>query len=293
MKLRITAAAAAGIVLIGLLAWPLAAPPEPFGAVLAGNLSFGNAITLAALALLAGLVAYFLSWPYGREIGILAVPAGLAIWAVRSGNMASLIQLNPTSLPHRQVVFAAIKWEPIFWLAIVGAGFAGVFLGQMIAQQKVEQDETQKKSKASTSLNAVFALVGSVLIAQFLIRIFAQNIRIFDSKLGSVVAQPAIGQIIFAVSLSFGTAAFVVKRFLNASYIWPIAASALVTGFAVITSIKPDILQHVVTRHPAAFFYNAVTSILPIQMVAFGVLGAIAGYWMAVRYNYWRKHELE
>jgi hypothetical protein len=51
----------------------------------------------------------------------------------------------------------------------------------------------------------------------------------------------------------------------------------------------PDLVQN----WPAAFFPNSVISILPIQMVAFGTLGSVAGYWMAIRYEYWRKHEMK
>jgi len=292
MRTRIAAVAAVGIILIGILGWPLAAPAEPLGTVLAGNISFGGKIILTALAFLAGFIGYFLSWPYGREIGILAAPAGLAIWAVRSGSMASLCQQNPT-LTQRQAIFAVLKWEPIFWLAIVAAGLLGVLIGRKISQPKTKPDKKQKKanSRINRYLNAAIALVGSVLIAQFLISIFAQDVRIFDHQLGSVMAQPAIGQIVFAVSVSFGLVAFVVKKFLNVSCIWPIIASALVTGFAITIYIKQDILQYLVGRHPAVFFSSAVISILPVQMVAFGTLGAITGYWLAVRYEYWRKHE--
>ena len=291
MRLRIAAAVATGAVLIGLLAWPLAAPPEPFGAVLAGNLSFGGKIALAALAFLAGFIGYFLSWPFGREIGILAAPSGLAIWAVRCGNMANLMRLNPT-VAQRQELFAALKFEPVFWLAIVAAGFGGVLVGQKILHPKTEPHKTQQKpnSKSSIYLNAAIALVASVLIAQFCIGIFAKDVQIFDNKLGSVLAQPAVGQIVFAVLVSFGVAAFGVKKFLNVSYIWPTIASAFVTGFAINIYVKQDVLQHLVQRWPAVFFSNAVTSILPVQIVAFGALGSIAGYWLAVRYNYWRKY---
>jgi len=293
MRLRIAASVATGAILIDILAWPLAAPPEPFGAVslIAGTISFGGTITLAALAFLAGLIAYFLSWPYGREIGILAAPSGLAIWAVRCGSMTSLVRINPT-VAQRQALFATLKWEPVFWLAIVAAGFAGVLVGQKILRPKPEPGKTQEKSnsKSNIYLNAAIALIGSVLIAQFCISILAQDVRIFDNKLGSVLAQPAVGQIVFAVLVSFGIAAFVVKKFLNVSYICPTVASALVTAFAVSAYVKQDVLQHLIQHWPAVFFSNAVTSILPVQMVAFGSLGSIAGYWLAVRYNYWRKH---
>jgi len=204
--------------------------------------------------------------------------------------MAELMRLAPT-LAQRQVLFAALKWEPIFWLAIVAAGFGGVLIGQKIIA-KHEPNESQEKSdsKANTYLNGLIAVVGSVLIAQFCIGIFAQGIRMPDHRLGSVMAQPAVGQIVFAVLVSFGIAAFLVKKFLDAGYIWPIVASALVTGFTVITHVKQETLQQLVERHPSAFFSSTVTSILPVQIVSFGVLGSIVGYWLAVRVNSKHKH---
>ena len=291
MKLRIAASAAIGVLLIGILAWPLAAPPEPFGIVslTAGSMTAFGAVVLAALAFLAGFIAYFVSWPYGREIGILAAPAGLTIWAFRSGRMVSLIR--STAATDQPELFAALKWEPLFWLAIVAAGFAGVLLAQKV-KSKPEPEKTDKKANSRTNIyvSVVIALVASVLIAQLFISAFAQGTKLPDEKLGSVVAQPAAGQIVFAVFVSFGIAAFVVKKFLNVSYIWPTIASALVTAFVIITYGKQDVLQHLSLRWPAVFFSHAVISILPMQMVALGTLGSIAGYWMAVRYKYWRKH---
>jgi hypothetical protein len=276
-KLKVTAALLAGIILIGFFAWPLAAPVEPFGVISVPV--FGKAVTLMGLAVLTGFIGYFLSWPYGQEIGILAVPAGLAVWAVRCGNMTELIRLNPT-LAHRQELFALLKWEPIFWLAIVAAGFGGVLIGRHLVSRS-----SSFVPRPSFLVPRIFAVVISVFIAQFCIGIFAQDVRI-----GPVVAQPSVGQIVFAVLVSFGIAAFLVKKFLDASYVWPIAASALVTGFAVITRIRQDTLQQLVERYPPALFSSSIISILPVQMVAFGVLGSIAGYWLAVRYDYWRKH---
>jgi len=287
MRLRIAAVVATGAALIGILVWPLAAPPDPLGSVQASNITPVGATALVLLAFGVGFIAYFVSWPYGREIGILAVPSGLAIWAVRSGNMAQLIQFNPT-LPQRQILFAALKWEPFFWLLIVTAGFAGVLLGQKI-RSKPEPAETPTKANPNPNkyLNTIIALVGSGLIAQLCIKILAQDVMTSDNQL---VAQPAMGQIVFAVLVSFGLAAFIVKKFLDMSYIWPTVAGAFVTTFAIATYAKQDTLQHLVGRYPATFFANAVISILPVQMVAFGTLGSIAGYWLAVRYNYRLKH---
>jgi len=285
MRLRIAAAVTVGVLLLGILAWPFA---EPFGAVKA--MGSRGAVVLVALAFVSGFIGYFVSWPFGREIGILAAPAGLAIWAVRSGSMAGLIQLNPTA-GQRQVLVSSLKWEPFFWLAVVAAGFIGVLLAQKLCPNKKLATQEKAKSGPGEYLNIIIALACSVFIAQFCIRILAQDVTLSDHTLGSVVAQPAVGQIVFAVLVSFGAAAFVVKKFLNVSYIWPAIASAFVTTF--IASIYAKEVPDLVQNWPAAFFPNSVISILPIQMVAFGALGSVAGYWMAIRYEYWRKHEMK
>lgn len=290
MKLRIAASMAAGVLLIGFLAWPLAAPPEPFGVVslTSGSIGGGGAIILAALAFGAGFIGYFLSWPHGREIGILAVPAGLTIWAFRSGRMVNLVRRTDPAQYSR--LLAALRWEPLFWLGIVAVGFAGVILAQKI-KSKTEHEKTdqQPNSKTNIYINVVIALAASVLVAQLCITAFAQGTRLPDEKLGSVIVQPSTGQIIFAVFMSFGIAAFVVKTFLNLSYIWTVISSGFVTAFSIISYGRQDALQHLSSNWPTAFFSHPAISVLPITMVALGTIGSIAGYWMAIRYNYWRK----
>jgi len=288
IKLRIAAVVAMGVVVIGILAWPLAAPPDPLSAVRFGSLSYVSVTILVVLAFLVGFVGYFISWPYGREIGILAVPSGLAIWASRSGNMAKLIQVNP-SLPQRLAIFTALKWEPIFWLLIIATGFAGLLFGQKL-WSKPHIAKTPIKSNPITNkyLNAIAALFGSAIIAHFCIKILAQD---YSTSNNTIVAQPDVGQIIFAVLVSFGLAAFVVKKLFNTNYIWPTITSALITVFAVATYAKQGVLQNLQQNWPATFFSSSVVCILPIQMVAFGTLGSIAGYWLAVRYTHHGKHD--
>ena len=293
MRLRIAAAVATGVVLIGIFAWPLASSPGPFNAVRACDISISGSITLVVLAFLTGLLAYFVSWPHGREIGILAVPSGLTIWAVRSGSMTSLMQLYP-SAEQRQAIFTAFKWNSVFWLVLIAAGFIGVLLGQkIISSHRSPAKRKTSNSKSTQYLSAIIALAGSVFIAQFCIGMFAQDVSLLDNKLGVIMAQPSVGQIVFAVFLSFGVAAFFVKKFLDVSYIWPAIATVLLTIFVVSSYARQDVLQYFVHEWPSAFFVNSVISILPIQIVALGTLGSIAGYWMAIRYNYWRKHEMK
>jgi hypothetical protein len=288
IKLRIAAVVATGVVLIGILAWPLAAPHDPLGVVRFSNLSYLGAIYLVLIAFLVGFFSYFISWPYGREIGILAVPSGLAIWASRSGSLAELIQLSPT-LSQRQALFASLKWEPFFWLLIIAAGLAGVIFGQKMWPRSYKAETSAKSNpQPAKYLNAVVALIGSAFIAYLCIKILAQD---FTMSNNTLVAQPAVGQIIFAVLVSFGLAAFVVNKFLKTSYIWPTIASILVTAFAITTYAKQDVLQNFMESWPATFFSSSVVCVLPLQMVVFGSLGSIAGYWIAIRYTYHGKHE--
>ena len=292
MKLRIAAAAVVGVVLVGIVAWPWEIPPEPFGSILVRALTTSGIVTLFVMAFLAGLIGYFAAWPYGREIGILAVPFGLSVWAIRAGSTGALMQLNP-ALTQREAIFATLRWEPVFWLLVVLIGFGGVQLGLKIQPSRKSENIQEKAThEYGKFFNGFIALIFSVLIAEFCIRILAQDVVLSDAS-GSVVGQPPIGQIVFAVFVSFGIAAFVVKRFLNVGYLLPILGSSLVTAFSVTIYGKPSILSHVVEVWPAVFFPDSAMSVLPVQMVCFGTIGSIAGYWMALRYQYWRKHELK
>jgi hypothetical protein len=291
IKLRIAAAAAVGIAVIGIYAWPIVAPADQFGvvSVINGTISSYDVLILLGLAFGVGLVAYFLSWPYGSKIGILAVPAGMAVWAVRCGNMGTLLQLN-TSIVSRQQIYSTFCWEPLIWLSIVAAGYLGVFLASQIVHP-AKSSETGKPQKRGFGvlLNVVIAVIGSAVVAQFFIGMLARDFTIWDSTAGAAVAQPAIGQIVFAVLVSFGLVGFLVQRVLGVDYIWPVIGSCLVNFVAVSGYGKYEVLEYFIQRWPAVFFSNSVLAVLPIQIVAFGSLGAIAGYWMAVRYDYWHK----
>lgn len=286
VKFRIAAVAAVGAALIYGVVWPMAGDSGRLGAI-----DYGQTVLLIGMAFLAGLIGYFLSWPYGREIGPLAAPAGLAVWAVRSGTVASVFQLNPTVV-QRQEIVATLKFEPVIWLVVLAAGFAGVLLGQRIRPSLQLKDKQEKpKSDPGVYLNSIAALAGSAFIAHLLIGKLAQDITMPDNILRSVVSQPAVGQIAFAVVVSFGVAAFVVKKLLNVSYIWPTIATVLVTAFSMHTYARQ--ISYLAVNWPPAFFDNSPAAVLPVQMVAFGALGSVAGYWMAVRYDYWQKHEMK
>ena len=293
-RLRIVGSMAVGAAVVGLLGWSAVKPADPLGAItlFGGEFTVFAIITCGLLAFLSGGLAYFVCYPSGRQIAPLAGPTGLAVWSIRSGDMTSLLRVNHT-LAKRQELYAALRWEGFFWLLIIAASYFGVLVADKLAKPgSVEADDSNSDNRLPNKiLSNATAVVLTILITQFAIGVLAQDVRMPDSQLGPVVGQPSVGQIAFAVFVSFGLAAFIAKKFLDVSFIYPAMAAALLTLCAItFFAAKHDILEHMVQAWPVAFFTRPTCAILPLQMVAFGTVGAIAGYWTASRHWHHRKH---
>jgi len=289
-KVRIALVAGFAILVIGILAWPLAAPEDPVAPVRASNVPLGGTVVLLALAFSVGFAGYFIAWPHGREIGILGVPFALALWAGRSGPMRTLTQALDEPL-EREALLGSLSVEPFYWLLIVAAGFAGVLAAQYLrpgSQSPITVAKVKSYLKPASCANVAIALLVGTLLAHFSLGVFARDLTASDNHLAS---QPAVGQIIFAVLAAFGVAAFAVKKFLGLSYLWPALASIFVIPFAKTVYYKAETIAKFVETQPATSFPRPVFAILPLQLVALGALGSVLGYWMAVRYDYWRRHE--
>ena len=288
-KLRIALVAALGAIVIGIGAWPLAAPIDPLLPVRAWDISFLGTIVLLLLAFGVGFAGYFLAWPHGREIGILGVPFGLAVWAGRSGPMRALTQaLNKPD--QREALLHSLRFEPAYWLLIVAAGFAGVLAAQRLyggSRPAPSLAQVRSRFNPGVYLNGAISLLVSTILIAFLTGVFAQDLC---TSYELAAAQPATGQIIFALLAAFAGAAFVAKKFLGMSYLWPALAALLVWPFADAVYGNSQTVTKFAETQPATSFPHAIFAILPLQFVAVGALGAVTGYWLAIRYEYWRRH---
>ena len=289
-RIKIGAVIAIGIVIWGVYLWPFVAPHDPMGAVTTANFSVLHiAITLGA-AFGVGFIAYIIGWPYGREIGIIAVPAGLAAWAARSGGMGQLMQTH-SSVDDRLSLYQALGWEGFLWLAIAAAGYAGTILAaSTIKSSGVLAEFGPEKTSARLNIWSVLVLAISAVIAGFGISIFAKDVIFPDRNIGYVIGQPASSQAAFAALFSFGIAAFLVKRFWDASYIWPAISTAIVAFAAMNLCGRHEMLDYMASAWPAVFYRKSICAVLPIQIVSFGILGSITGYWLAVRFRYWQEN---
>lgn len=289
-KLRIALVGALGLLVIGIVAWPVAAPTDPLEPVRVSGMGSLGALALVPLAFGLGLVAYFLTWPHGREIGILTVPFGLTVWAIRSGPMRALTQSHPLAA-EREALLASLRFESVYWLLVVAAGFVGVLVAQYLRPATGTRPTLAKAKtyfKTDTVLTVVMSIMVTVLIAQFLLGAFAQNL---PTIVKSSFAQPATAQIVFAGIAAFLAAAFVVKKFFGLSYVWPVVASVLVIPFAQVAYYRGDTVQRFAETEPATAFPHATLAILPVQLVALAAIGSVIGYWLALQYDYWRTHE--
>jgi len=292
MRLRILAVIAVGVLLVGRVAEPLVQPADPEGPITL----YGGAISVAemgiclALAVAAGALAFFLAWPFGWYLGPLAAPAGLCYLTLRSGTMFNLMLYHPT-VAERQQVYAALSREGFFWLLVVAAGFAGTAAARALVRQQVPPVPGQEDRGRGNMLNGVVCLLVSAAIGMAGISLLAQDVRIFDAQLGSVIGQPGRGQIAFASFVSFGVAAFVCKRFFDTHFSIPVVASSVaVYAGIVLFASKPDVLQYLVDTYAAAFFPRSICAVMPLQVVAWSVPGAMTGYWLAIQMEYNRRH---
>ena len=296
MRLRAIGAVAVGAVLLGGLAWPIVRPDLPIAAItlIDSPISIPGAILCLLLAFGAGFAAYFVAWPAGKIFAPYAAPTGLAIWALRSGSMQQLL-LDHQDVTQRQALYAALRWEGLFWLLVCAAGYLGVLAASKLAGAQIVilgQYDSDKPKGSGILINALLAAVVTLLITWFAVGLFAQDIHQPDPKLGSVVGQPGNRQIAFGVFTAFCAAAYLVKYALKIGYLPVAAVSVVLTFFGATQLLRSDTLTYLAGHWPIAYFNHAVNAITPLQMVAFACLGAITGYWMAVKFHHetWTSH---
>lgn len=288
-RIKVFFALAIGVILLGFGCWRFVAP----SVAQAPMVFYGGIVSLTSLlpciiaAFLAGFLSCFIAKPYGREIGILAVPAGLAAFTFRSGNMTDLLRSH-SLLADRVAFYASMRWEGLLWLTVVLAGVCGTMLAAKISKAPSEVPAELDNKNTRKPLSVVAAVVTTVIIGYFLINIFVRGVAVFFGDGSMAVGQPATAQVAFGVFVVFLIIAFIVKLLLNVSYVWPAVSTVLVAFFAAMISGRADVLEAIMGNYAAGFFIDTNAAVLPIQFVCFGVLGSVAGYWWCLSYKYWR-----
>lgn len=290
VRIRILVSALLGIIIIGVLAWPLVKPVDQVDVI---NIkSVPKIIITLAITFVTTLLSYLLTFPQGSRIAIITVPFGLSVWAVKTANIGDNFGSIDTSA-GRIDFYNSLIAEPILWLLIISSGFLAVYLCSLFHQQKKE-NKTEIKQNRET-LNAItrfiLGIAASIAIAYFLITILAQDVTMRDNEIGWIMAQPGNGQIAFAAFSAFACASFVTKKYFSIHYAASVIASVLLSIAGIFFYTRNVDIEYLTQNWPSVFFKNQFGTILPIQMVTFGTLGAIAGFWMVNCYQHWQKSE--
>lgn len=289
IRLRIISVLGLGIVVLGIRCWPLVSPTDPILPVMAVSIGIGPIVALIGVALLTGFVAYLVPWPYGLQIAPLAVPAGMAVWALRSEQLFKLMQRCP-DVSSRVQALQALRWDGLLWLIIVAAGLLGLHLASMaIPKGRTKLNLCCPKPRPLQRLvtDGILGMVLSTVVSYILIVVFAQGTNVIG---GTIQSQPAGRQVCFGVFVAFWAAAFLCGRFLGLDFYWPVASTALLSVVGNLLLARPTVMAAVAQDYPASCLPSAILAALPVQMISFGSLGAIAGYWTSIRFEYWRRH---
>ncbi len=289
MRLRILAAMGVGAFLIGFLLWPKIAPADPLGAVTlyGGDFSTADILLCLLASLIAGAGGCLLAYPYGKTVGLLAVPTGLAVWTFQSGSVRSLL-LTHASFEQRLAVYQFLRVETLFWLSLLLCGAAGIRLvSRFLPPAKIPKipGTSSKKKKPNRTVSILAAVVISIVTVQSTVGLFAQDVRYPDAQIGSVTGQPGNRQIAFAVLASFALAAAAIKYLLDCEHYWAVLAGPILYFIAVSASCSPKMLQYMTETWAVTFFPNTISAILPIQFIPFSAIGALAGEWIVVKYK--------
>ncbi len=287
IKIKVTLAVSIATATIGFIGWLLISPSSQQESIslVFETLSFSN---ILLFALIVFLTAVFLSLTFGnnsQEFAFCGVAFALSVCAVRGGLLTvNLGYIGDVGEIHK--IYQSLAWEGFAWLGIVLVAFAGSHINIGVSSLRKLWLQADKK-------NIVIGFVVSVVIGVLGTNLLTLGARVVvDSDVFSVVRQAYTGQICFGVLVSFCGGAYLCRHFLRVHYIVPTIASGLVVFITMSFASSTSNLEYLSTNLPSSFLLKPSAGVLPIQMVAFGSLGSIIGYWLSYSHQEWQKENL-
>ncbi|MBN2375650.1 MAG: hypothetical protein JXD22_04575 [Sedimentisphaerales bacterium] len=314
VKIKMALVLAVGGVVFGTVGWALVRPEQPGGAftVVMGGKAAGVLLSMAALGVVVCLAGSVIGTVHGRYIGQMAIPAGLTVWAIRTGSMDSLL-LSHSSVASRASMFHGLMFEVLIWLGVVLLGcwlserVFGLLLqggGDGVGDNKIVEVSGEvsiaKKGKDSDGgwldgglnskwLSRVLAVLISCIIGFVLMKLLARSgVPHFNAaetiRVGNV---PATKQIVFAVGAAFFLGTLAAHQLFRVKLWYYLLAPAIVAwvgyawaGYLVSLSPLEGISPHFV--HASVVF----ATVLPVQFLGIGSLATIVGFWYSTQMHH-------
>ena len=221
--------------------------------------------------------------------GALAAPVGLCTWVLHSKGLDRLI-LDFSDNAQRSGLFRGFLIEVFLWAGLVLLSY---FIPVLISRSKTNDDgmagdKTTKLQgeSAKQSLFNCLSGVGLVCLAGFLVlKVLAQSTGALagESPAVAVITAPKIGQVLFAIYVSFFIGAWGVKHLFRVPT-WPLLIGPAIVAFTSYVLASRIFLPQTLIDQAPAFVRPTVNfaMTLPLQMIAVGSLAILVAHWPAL-----------
>lgn len=306
-KMRILAAAVVAVVLMTTIGWMVVSPADPDMAV--SLTTGGRALWTAwpamlALTVVVSLLGTVIAGPRLPESGLFAASIGLVGLALRGGSMQTVLAYCAgTEEAGRKALMVRMEFDVVLWAALLIASWLAVSLAWrwLWGEQPAEPVETPAPapSKGSKKAQAVQSSGGSraawpgwavtTVLGLFIIWITVARTPVAMVARGQVIASVAGGLFLAAMAARYFTGVDDVRGYLLAPLV--IGAVGYLLGY-----LQADMGW---TREGSGAYAllsttppHALVRPLPLEYLAAGVAGSIAGYWYGCKVELVAEQEL-
>jgi len=304
-KIKIWVILGVMVLLFGVLGWSWVRPADGYDGLTVVLSGKPGTVILSAIGLgmLGVVVGVLFGRRHGIQMGMLAIPAGLTVWAVLSGNMERML-LEYSAAEARQGMFFQLMGDAFIWSILVGMGCGFTWLiggvQRSAATTNLDQEaslvsegpsKTSKKNKLKLEfldnvwVNGILGVVITCVIAWLLVRILGQarHVSLSYPVTDEASIVPATGQIIFAVALGFFLAALTAHQLTEVSLWYLLICPLLISVIAYNCGVQDGIIETLNGSGPAFIPKSIVfATILPIQFIGVGTFSLMGGYYYSV-----------
>lgn len=261
-----------GVVFVAVVGRSVLVPHDPAGCVSVMSCRLGWWI-IPVCALLAFLLAMMVCAVSGaglEDLGVFAVTLGLSLAVLRFGDAGYLwATFGQADDRLRSALAGRMAVEALGWTAVVAAAHAG----SLFIIRNLNLRPVIASSAVDDYRRGVLTVLFTGIIAALLLQLFSA---------GTELAPIQMGQVCFAVAMSFYLAALIAYQLTGAhSPVWAYLAVGLVAVLGYVwTVFQPTptypgrVLEHLAHFSPTAF-----GRALPVQAVMIGAAAAIFGNW--------------
>lgn len=239
------------------------------------------------LAFAAAVFGALMDKTHYREFALTAVASGFTAWAMKTGLIDHLLMSHNVS-SERATLFYRLILDSFLWLAIGAGGYLGAVVLARITKWAApivdpgESNSSHHLENTHSPKTKVLAFGFVFLVSLILLKLLVRSNPAALGGVDSIAAGrgPNIGQIVFVVFISFYIASAIAAGFwLTMPVSILLAVPPVIAAVSYLLASQFIVAQSLLDQ--SSLFVNPsviFSIILPIQFIAIGSLGVLAGY---------------